>query len=248
MKKLIYTFLFFFCFPIFVYSQANKVTYQYTTSYSIKTIHLFYNGEESLFTEGGFNKESDEKFKVEDSNYSKMKVSINNSDSIGDYQYIKNGKIQERRLAGETYYMVVEDFTPLNWQLIDSTQKIGNYICQLASTFCYGRTFYAWYTSEIPSDKAPWKLGGLPGLVLHAYDSEKKYEWKATNIEFGVEFDFSRYPSEKEQKITLKEYINIEDENYKKMVRKAEDIAAQFGATAEFKEKGFTFIEKEPKR
>lgn len=248
MKKIIYTFLFFIFSPIFIYSQVNKITYQYITPYSIKPTYLFYSNEESLFTELGFDKEKDKKYQVDDSDFSEMKVSIDNSDSIGDYQYITKGQIQERRLAGKTYYMVVEDFTPLNWQLIDSTQKIGNYTCQFASTTCYGRTFYAWYTSEIPSDKAPWKLGGLPGLVLHAYDSEKKYEWKATNIEFSGEFDFSRYPSEKEQKITLKEYMDIEDENYKKMVQKAEAIAAQFGATAEFKEKGFSFIEKEPKR
>ncbi len=227
-------------------AQTNKVTYQYTSPIKIDIAVLYYNDTVSFFNYGAFSEGKDETNKQTSTNTADMSIVIDDSDSIGTYQYISNEKIYERRNIKKKYYTIIEKFTPLDWQLIDSTQKIGNYTCQLASTFCYGQTFYAWYTSEIPSDKAPWKLGGLPGLILHAYDKERKHEWKATNIEFDVEFDFSVYPSD-DEKITLKKYSDLREEENQKIMRLAETIAAQHGGSVSFEQTN-NYLEKEIER
>ena len=157
-------------------------------------------------------------------------------DEIGLYIYINHPKelmYERSRAFRDSHFVIVDSlFTPLNWELIDSTKQIGNYTCQLATTVCYGRKFYAWYTSEIPLDKGPWKLSGLPGLIIYAYDVDKAYEWKATKITQNVDFDFTVFPSDDKQ-VTQEEFITIGDELREKMIKKIKAMAAQRGLKGE---------------
>jgi GLPGLI family protein len=67
--------------------------------------------------------------------------------------------------------------------LPDSTAEIMGYPCQLAVTNFKGRQWYAWYTEDIPLDEGPWKLRGLPGLVLKAYDSSRQFIFDGQGME-----------------------------------------------------------------
>lgn len=70
-----------------------------------------------------------------------------------------------------------------DWQLIpDSTKTIIGYPCQLAKTNFKGRTWYAWYAEDIPLAEGPWKLCGLPGLILSAYDANQEYTYEGAGI------------------------------------------------------------------
>ncbi len=96
------------------------------------------------------------------------------------FSYYKNypamGKsIQLESLGTENYQCTEKVETP-DWQIIpDSTAEIIGYRCQLAKTKFKGRTWYAWYAEDIPMQEGPWKLCGLPGLILKAYDENKEY-------------------------------------------------------------------------
>lgn len=68
------------------------------------------------------------------------------------------------------------------WELRDSVKTILGYPCQLAVADYRGRTWWAWFTFEIPISDGPWKLGGLPGLVLEAQDSDGDYSFVATGM------------------------------------------------------------------
>lgn len=81
-------------------------------------------------------------------------------------------------------YQCVEDVETPEWSLVsDSTATIMGYPCQMATATFKGRVWSAWYTEDIPLDNGPWKLGGLPGLILRAYDSEKQYIFDAVGME-----------------------------------------------------------------
>lgn len=69
------------------------------------------------------------------------------------------------------------------WTLSSDTATILSYFCRKASCHFRGRDYEAWYTAEIPRSEGPWKLQGLPGLILKASDSQKHYTFICSGIE-----------------------------------------------------------------
>lgn len=96
-----------------------------------------------------------------------------------------NWKLFKNFPTGKTTYVdnvfrdgfrVVEPIEQPQWELIsDSTARILGYDCQMTRCNYKGRQWFAWFTTDIPIDNGPWKLDGLPGLVLRAYDNSHHY-------------------------------------------------------------------------
>lgn len=70
-----------------------------------------------------------------------------------------------------------------DWSVSDETQTIAGYLCQKATCSFRGREYTAWFSMAIPVSNGPWKLGGLPGLILKAYDNDKLYTFECVGLE-----------------------------------------------------------------
>lgn len=79
---------------------------------------------------------------------------------------------------------IKEDAPKLNWKLSNESKLIGTFLCKKATAFFRGRNYTAWYTNKIAIPFGPWKLNGLPGLILEAYDTDKKVYWYFKNAEY----------------------------------------------------------------
>lgn len=66
------------------------------------------------------------------------------------------------------------------WEILEDQKDIGGYLCQKATTNFKGRAYEVWFTTELPFPFGPWKLHGLPGLILEAQDDkgDVKFEYK----------------------------------------------------------------------
>lgn len=75
-----------------------------------------------------------------------------------------------------------EPFDELTWEIEgDSSENVLGYECVLAHSDYHGRHWRAWFTQDIPIQSGPWKLRGLPGLILKA-DADGIFIFTATGI------------------------------------------------------------------
>lgn len=81
-----------------------------------------------------------------------------------------------------------EDTPQLNWVVGDSTKTILGYECFLASADYHGRKWIVWFSPEIPVAAGPWKLQGVPGLILEASTEDGLYRFVADGIQQTEKF------------------------------------------------------------
>ena len=80
-------------------------------------------------------------------------------------------------------YCYVDSLHTQTWTMGDSTREVLGYTCQQATADFRGRRWTAWFATDIPVSDGPWKLGGLPGLILEAYDEGKQHVFTAVGLE-----------------------------------------------------------------
>ncbi|MCM1077247.1 MAG: GLPGLI family protein [Bacteroides sp.] len=84
---------------------------------------------------------------------------------------------------GEDQGYYNEPFDEMKWTIAeDSTATVLGYDCILAESDYHGRHWRAWFTPEIPVSFGPWKLRGLPGLILKA-ETDGNFSFTATGLE-----------------------------------------------------------------
>lgn len=88
-----------------------------------------------------------------------------------------------RLLQGSTQVVRYEEPVPqIDWEIAEQTDTIAGYRCLAAEGDFGGRRWKVWFAPEIPLPYGPWKLGGLPGLILRAEDSRGDYLFEMERI------------------------------------------------------------------
>ena len=85
-------------------------------------------------------------------------------------KYISEKRISVEAKLGLKSYHAEAQLQEIIWNVLPETKKIGNDVCQKATGSYGGRQYNAWFTKDIPFQDGPWKLHGLPGLILEASD------------------------------------------------------------------------------
>ena len=110
---------------------------------------------------------------------SAYRLSDESADIAADYQeaYMHMPTVWTGNPTGQTTvrefifpheYEGYEPTTDLTWTLTDDTLTVSGYLCQQATVTFRGVEWRVWYTEEIPSSAGPWRLRGLPGMIVEA--------------------------------------------------------------------------------
>ncbi len=83
----------------------------------------------------------------------------------------------EVRFQGSQKFFYQESTPEYGWEMLDGDTIIGGYACQKARMNYRGHKWTAWYAPEIAVSDGPWKLCGLPGLILEAMDAEGDFRF-----------------------------------------------------------------------
>lgn len=180
------------------YSQNIRVTYH--TDYTRNAIRP--NRQKSEHTVLNIGKESSEFYSLfrarvdslleamdkrgaSYSEYQKEKSRI--PDGIIGFRIYKNypqkGQLTFTDKINTSDYKYTEPLEKPQWKIEKETKEILGYKCQKATTKFRGRTWNVWYTTDIPVQEGPWKLWGLPGLILEAKDDGSLYNFVAIGLE-----------------------------------------------------------------
>lgn len=82
-----------------------------------------------------------------------------------------------------SYYIYEEELNGQEWNMEDSTKMVLGHECQKAICSYHGRMWTAWFATDVPVSDGPWKLCGLPGLIMEAYDIKHQHVFKMVGIE-----------------------------------------------------------------
>ena len=110
--------------------------------------------------------------------------------------------------AGMEQYIVEEPLENIEWTLVeDSVKNVLGYDCIMATADYHGRKWTAWFTPEIPLQAGPWKLAGLPGLILEADADNGVYSFVATGIQNSDRTITPVYLADRYEKISRKDFL-----------------------------------------
>ncbi|MDE5844991.1 MAG: GLPGLI family protein [Muribaculaceae bacterium] len=98
------------------------------------------------------------------------------------YKNYPEGKITETAYFDMEDWQYDEEWEKPEWEITDETKEIIGYQCFKAIADYRGRKWTAWFTPEIPIQDGPWKLCGLPGLILEAEDNHGEYHFLANGL------------------------------------------------------------------
>lgn len=103
---------------------------------------------------------------------------------IYDYIFtnLSDEKLRHYAKLGDEQIYYDEPLSEMEWEMGDSTVNILGYECLSANTDYHGRRWTAWFTPDIPLPFGPWKLHGLPGLILKA-EADGGFSFIATGLE-----------------------------------------------------------------
>lgn len=101
------------------------------------------------------------------------------------YQNNPKGKITVQSVITPNFYNYEENRIPVKWVMEEGEDTVCGYSCRIARGEYGGRTWIVKYAPEIPTQNGPWKLTGLPGLILDAIDTEGIHHFNAVTFRSG---------------------------------------------------------------
>jgi len=127
-----------------------------------------------------------------------------------------------------TKKIVIKDtFKNMKWELIESSNDstILEYKCQKAITKFRGRTYEAFFTTQIKSNAGPWKFNGLPGLILSVRSLDNYFIIDAVKLKLNVEKMDIKNPFKNETVYTWDKYIEFTVNFLKKQLKMMQSTA-----------------------
>ncbi len=91
------------------------------------------------------------------------------------------------RSLGFQHFKTELPYPDINWTIEQETKQIDRFVCQKATGTFGGRVYTAWFAPDLPFAYGPWKLCGLPGLILEAEDADREVVFRFKSLEMPTE-------------------------------------------------------------
>ena len=96
------------------------------------------------------------------------------------------GQVTVRDAIPPSIYETQEQRKNIKWTLNDSTMTVAGYLCKTAVCQLHGRKWTVRYAEDIPTTAGPWKLCGLPGLIVEAVSDDGIHRFTLTELQHAT--------------------------------------------------------------
>src|SRR6185312_8209414 len=88
------------------------------------------------------------------------------------YQFINYKKLVRKELIMMDPYIVNDVLPAINWHISNDKANFAELHCQKATCHFKGRDYTAWFCPDLPVHVGPWKINGLPGVIVDVRDAK----------------------------------------------------------------------------
>lgn len=137
------------------------------------------------------------------------------------YSDQENREFVCRDRFGTQFYIYDDTIPHINWEIQNEKRKVGKIDCQKAIGKFRGRIYDAWFAPSIPISFGPWKLQGLPGLILEAHSQDGEVSFVFESLEIPSDKKIGLEVPEAGKKIgNFQEYVRIREEQHQNSIKK----------------------------
>lgn len=195
---------------------------------------LLFNSFQSLYYEASKNKVPNLKLGAND-NVETIELDPGN-DGLMFFNYYdySSKKLSSNEAIFSRKYFVQEKIVDPKWVIMKEYKKIGSFKCQKAKTFYRNRNYTAWFTSEVPSLAGPWKLHGLPGLILEAESEDGEVKFLFESLTFNPKNEKITMPKTHGKPLTLDAFVDTRKKVFRDTKKSFESRPVPLGGRYEF--------------
>ena len=102
------------------------------------------------------------------------------------FQYPNAQKLLTKDYVLVTEYLIEGPMPAIDWKISGDTATFGGLHCQKATGHFKGRDYIVWFCPDLPVHTGPWKLNGLPGVIVDAHDTENEVVFQFDGAEKAV--------------------------------------------------------------
>jgi GLPGLI family protein len=106
--------------------------------------------------------------------------------NIEYYQYPNEQKLLTKDQLMANSYAIEGPMPVIEWKTTGDTATFGGLHCQKATGHFKGRDYIAWFCPDLPVHTGPWKLNGLPGVIVDARDAKNQVIFKFDGVEKAI--------------------------------------------------------------
>ncbi len=99
------------------------------------------------------------------------------------YQFPNEKKLFTKDQVLVNSYLIDGPMPAIDWKTNGDTATFGGLHCQKATCHFKGRDYTAWFCPDLPVHIGPWKLSGLPGVIVDARDAKNEVVFKFDGVE-----------------------------------------------------------------
>jgi len=102
------------------------------------------------------------------------------------FQYPNAQKFLTKDYVMVDEYLIDGPMPAIDWKISSDTTTFGGLHCQKATGHFKGRDYIVWFCPDLPVHTGPWKLNGLPGVIVDAHDKKNEVIFQFDGVETAV--------------------------------------------------------------